>query len=424
MNPGQLIGIITGSIIGSFMIIAGVVKKLGNTQEDTQEDTENNHTIIEGHELIADWWINNILFSSNGKFLASTNENTVKLLDIENDKEIEIEDKNELFPKRRNKIISIAFSPDSKILAVNKEGTVYFWEVEKGRRIHIYEINVGSSTILFSPDSKFLITADSTFIVAWDLSSKNSIYLKEKLFKSSSNKKLGRKYYEKDSKDFSTIAFSPDGKKFASGNHSGEIDLWKYGTFKNKINSRINRKINFTYMKQIKTEKSINSIAFSSNSKLLVSGGKDGIIKLWNVEDGKLINELPIKLNKHHEIISIILSHDNKFMATMTEIKKTISLYPDTIVSLWDISNINDTYDIKHIKNFKKRGLYTNAIAFSPDSKILASGGTYNNDETNKDPYYNNPIIFWDISNIQTGGRKNINNRKSNRKSNKKSNIK
>jgi WD40 repeat protein len=116
----------------------------------------------------------------------------------------------------------------------------------------------------------------------------------------------------------------------------------------------------------------ILSVAFSPDARILASGSgykdKNNHIKLWDVGSGQEISTI-----KGHTggASSVAFSPDGKTLASDKS---------DTI-KLWDVST---TQEISHLRGHSTRGIYLTqqdvyieliySLAFSPDSKILASG--------------------------------------------------
>ncbi|NJM18363.1 MAG: NACHT domain-containing protein [Richelia sp. SM1_7_0] len=150
------------------------------------------------------------------------------------------------------------------------------------------------------------------------------------------------------------IAFSPDGKLFATGDDFGTVYLWEVGSGK-----------------EILTFKGhtdwLDAITFSPDGKILASASEDQTIKLWDTVTGKCINTL---LGHTSRIFSIAFSPANRILASSSR---------DKMIKLWDI----DTGVC--LKTFEAHTSMIFTIAFSPNGKILASGG------------YDKTVKLWDI---------------------------
>ena len=121
----------------------------------------------------------------------------------------------------------------------------------------------------------------------------------------------------------------------------------------------------------------ISSMAFSSDSQLLVSGGSDKITRLWNVESNQLI----AKRGFHHgKVCSVVFSPDNQLIATRAWGRRD-SNFPNgewddqkdkyqvpSDICLWDVSTG------KFLCAWTAKGDADSRqnVLFSPDGKLLA----------------------------------------------------
>jgi WD40 repeat protein/DNA replication protein DnaC len=152
-----------------------------------------------------------------------------------------------------------------------------------------------------------------------------------------------------------SVAFSPDGKKVASGHYFDKmVRLWNADTGE-KIATLEGH------------ENDVCGVSFSPDGKTLASAGKDNDIILWNVEDGNKIKTLEGHKN---DVYSISFSPDGKTLASAGRDKSII---------LWDVEKHNEISLLKHDKNVL-------SVCFSPDGKFLASA-----DRGGK-------IKLWDVS--------------------------
>ncbi len=97
------------------------------------------------------------------------------------------------------------------------------------------------------------------------------------------------------------------------------------------------------------------ALAFSSNNKLMVTGGKDGVVRVWDVETNK--EKAACKGHKD-QVYSVAFSPDGKLFASASE---------DKTVKLVNVDTGKVTRTLHHMVS-------AYSVAFSPDGKMIASG--------------------------------------------------
>ncbi|KAH9216225.1 putative WD-repeat protein, partial [Leptodontidium sp. 2 PMI_412] len=119
-------------------------------------------------------------------------------------------------------------------------------------------------------------------------------------------------------------------------------------------------------------QRSVNSLAFSSDGKRLVSGSCDGVIKLWDSDSGELRTTIEahsdsdgirpwFKGHFPNSVNSVVFSPDDKRIASCSE-NGTVKIWDADSGKLWAM--------------FKVRGYAANDVAFSPDGNLLALGSS------------------------------------------------
>ena len=137
------------------------------------------------------------------------------------------------------------------------------------------------------------------------------------------------------------VAFSPDSSYIVSGTSQG-ILKWQTGTgnWQNTSGGQ---------------DKTVKSLAFSNNGKI-VAGGGDGFIYIWNVVDGELIHQIS---DQFGVVNSLDFSPDDSMLVSGTD---------DNIVRIWSVDSASV---VKSLEGHTSR-VY--GVCFSPDGQNIASG--------------------------------------------------
>jgi WD40 repeat protein len=156
------------------------------------------------------------------------------------------------------------------------------------------------------------------------------------------------------------------GSTLISGGYDGKL-TWYDTQSKSQIRS------------EVVHDKWVRKLATSPNGKLIASVADDMACKIWNVETGKLVHDLrghSVKTPNHFGsmLYSCVFSYDGQYLATVDKIGHII---------VWDVVSgksiaemdapIMYTWDVK-ARLHSIGGI--RSVAFSPDGKQLAVGGT------------------------------------------------
>ena len=156
-----------------------------------------------------------------------------------------------------------------------------------------------------------------------------------------------------------SITTSQDSQILVSGGDDKTIKLW------NPLTGKLIRTLS-------EHSDVVNSVAISPDGQLLVSGSEDKTIKLWNPLTGELTLTLPNPQPQFgNKVYGVALSSDGNTIASGSSDRK---------VKLWNLDSGEP------FKKFSNHGGNVFAVAFSPDDQFLASSSS---DRT---------IIIWNLS--------------------------
>ena len=340
--------------------------------------------------------VRNINISPDGKTIATSGSDTVRLWNAETGEHIT--DLN----GQNISINGIDFSPDGSTLASGGGDTLYLWDVATGaRKMSINGHTNGLTGIAVSSDFNTLATASREKILLWHPTTgkyKKMIfggywsYQRSLTFSPDGNTLASQAslnthlwditrgvhitalyQYNRDTQNnesgSSSIAFSPDGQLLAGGGrHSTLVKLWYKGrTLKAELAGHT---------------AGITSVAFSHDSRFLVSGSHDHTVRLWDVA-----SEAQMATFTGHSdvVLSVAFNPDASLVASGGK---------DGKIVLWDVA----TGESRIINTGHTRGI--NSLVFSRDGNILISGGTI------WGALWNDPTVrIWDV---KTGEQKSI----------------
>lgn len=285
--------------------------------------------------------VTSVTFLPNGNSIAIRYEHQqtiiIKSLDTNQDTCLAKEDIGFRYPH------PIAISPNGQYMAsgiIKKLGdpVIKLWNIaekKEHKEIHGHKNSEFSRIIpvAFTPDSEILISGsqDKT-IFFWDV--KSSFRRGEPIKEFAS--------------EIRAIAVSPDEYSyiFVIGDSEGNIQSWNW-------NSR--RKIKSFPAQGSSNGLPINSLAFSPDGRILVSGGDDRSIKLWDVSRAE-----ELKSGQHSAIVrTVAFSPNGKLIASGDD---------KGCIKIWDVETMTSVSVLK-----EHRSAVT-SLAFSPDGKTLASG--------------------------------------------------
>lgn len=285
----------------------------------------------------------NLAFSHDGKTIATAEAQFdmqkvtayIRVVETETGKDVRSID------TPQNTVTSVAFSPDGKVLAYALFNAIYLREAATGKEIRT--INTASVTgIVFSPDSKTLAVKGRDQVV--------------RLFETDSGKatftlgdapapgvNVGFVFAYGDTRDF---AFSPDGKLIGIGNGQ-TLRFFNVATGKDQSAAGGGHR------------GAVLAVLLTPDGKTMISRGADNHIRRWDAITGKELSSFV----EPKGTTAAALSPDGKLAALANT---------DGNIRLVSTADGNEVHKVKGHANGQ-----TASLAFSPDSKVLASRGSF-----------------------------------------------
>jgi WD40 repeat protein/tRNA A-37 threonylcarbamoyl transferase component Bud32 len=164
------------------------------------------------------------------------------------------------------------------------------------------------------------------------------------------------------------VAYSPDGRHLATGGAEGTLRVHEAGTGQEVFLIRAHRAVR-TWADapdQRHVLGGVSAVAYGPDSRMLASGGADGLLRTWDATTGKLLRDFH---GHTRAVTGVAFSPDGRLLASSSW---------DKTVKVWDVATG------RLLNTFTGHSREATRVAFSPDGERLASSG------------WDQTIRFWD----------------------------
>lgn len=231
---------------------------------------------------------------------------------------------------------SLALSADGAMIATGGQGFVQIMEQRTGRAVKVLEIGDRDAVtaLAFTPDGRSIAVGISSFtsdgrplvygtagaparVELWDLATETSTW-----------------QIEADSRRVTSILFTQDGSHLIAGGADGNIGVWDAATAKRLRQWQAHPTVEAETLEAAPNERRQRlengvRLALAPDETLLVSGGVDGQVRIWDPSTGGLRNAWDAHaLNDPHRkrFTDVAVSPDGSMLATCGS---------DNTVKLW-----------------------------------------------------------------------------------------
>jgi WD40 repeat protein len=270
-------------------------------------------------------------------------------------------------------VVCLRYSPNGKVL-VSAGRQVCIWDANTGQELHRFGyVSSAMGAIAISADSNLLAHTDED----------GTIHLRELM----TAKEI--RSFKGSAHRGHSLSFSSDGKILASSGNNALVQIWEVAT--GQEIRRLAGPVN-----------SNSTVAFSPAGNRLATAGRDGVVRLWDPGNGKEVRQFEgfqapplfssdgklLALHGANKAVQVMEVATGQVLRQMESADLQIDFYSDLafspdskllasgsglhprFVRVWEVASGNERLSIRG-----HNGRNITAVAFSPDGKVVATAG-------------------------------------------------
>lgn len=208
-------------------------------------------------------------------------------------------------------------TPDGKrLVSGDDQGVIIVWDLQAGKEVNRWQVKNWVRSVAISPNGK-TVAASQHVPYRDKIKVMPSFHLWE-----AETAKMKMDLTKEISGGMTAIAYSPDGKWLAMcrGNIELEGPTGKVTLFDPSSGKKI-RELTPGH------SRGATDLAFHPDGKHIFSAGRDQLVKVWRLDDGKLVRDFGKFVDRGYWITSISISPNGRLLAAADDNERKIVIY-------------------------------------------------------------------------------------------------